>query len=76
LTLEIEILCILESLASAHACSEFLFGDHTGNTRSHNELSKERSSSTDWINSWQACSLRAFCSSVKQCGTNLAQIFN
>jgi hypothetical protein len=40
------------------------------------ESSKKRSSSTDWIRSWQACSLRAFCSSVKQCGTNLAQIFH
>jgi hypothetical protein len=39
------------------------------------ESSKEQSSPTDWINSWPACSLRAFCSSVKQCGTHLVQIF-
>jgi hypothetical protein len=37
------------------------------------ESTKEESSSTDWMNSWQACSLRAFCSS-KQCRTHLAQI--
>jgi hypothetical protein len=32
-----------------------------------NESSKEWSSFTDWINSWKAWSLIAFCSSVKQC---------
>jgi hypothetical protein len=80
LTSEIEIFCVLESVASAIPCSVFLFGDHTGNTRFQHffvtaESSKEWSSSAGWINSWQACSLRAYCSSVKQCGTNLVKIF-
>jgi hypothetical protein len=38
--------------------------------------SKERSSYTDWTHSWQNCSLRAFCSKIKQCGSNPVQIFH
>jgi hypothetical protein len=76
LTYDIEIVCGLDSLAISLLCFLFLFGDHIGNKVSSpvtTESSKEWSSSIDWINSWQACSLWAFCSS-EQCRTNLAQI--
>jgi hypothetical protein len=53
LTCEIGIVCGLESLTSAIPCFVFLFGDHTGNTRSHHplRLSQERNDhhpQTDW----------------------------
>jgi hypothetical protein len=38
LTFEIKIVCALESLVSAIPCFVLLFGDHTGNIRSHHWL--------------------------------------
>lgn len=74
LTYEIEIFCVLETLASTIPCFVLLSGDHTGNTVTCYNWVKELSS-TYCINSWQSCSLGAFRSLVKQRGTNLAQIF-
>jgi hypothetical protein len=70
----------LESVVSTISCFVFLCGGsywkHQVSSPITTQSSKVGSLPTDWINSWQACSLWTFCSSVKQCRTNLVQIFH
>jgi hypothetical protein len=79
LAFEIKICLCLGELGKQHSI-HFLFvwgsyWKHQVTSPVTTETSKERSSCIDWINPWQACHLRAFCSLVKHCGTNLLQIF-
>jgi hypothetical protein len=72
------ILCVLHFLASDIPCLVFLFGEHmeTRGPTNSSQLHTARTSSTERMNSWQACSLRVLCSSVQERVAKLTHIFS